>query len=348
MKRSLRRWQALLPPLLCLLGWALPVQSVHAAVSCTATMSDVSFGSVDLVNNSGTITSGSLSYNCTNTDRNNAVQVNICLAVDGGQNSQSQLNPSRMLDSGNPSNVLNFNLYLPDGVTPWGSSLYGTQPYNPPVFIVPKAPNRTTPGSAGGGPITMPARLVNGQNAVLPNTGANTYRDSFSAGSTSIGFAFSNVGSSPPASCGANQPIRFPFLVSATVIKSCTVTAGSDIDLGAVGFLDTNLAGSNTIGVSCSRNTPYFVGLSPSNGSTVGAGLMSGTGGNADKVPYQLRSVSATGQIWGNTATAVSVGNGVAGNGTGANQSIPVFATVPSANVTPDSYADTVTVIVNY
>ena len=202
------------------LMWTLCAGNAHAAVNCTATMTAVAFGNVDLVHNIGTSTNGTLSYTCTNSDRNNAVQVNACFAIDGGQSSQSQLNPSRMVDTANPGNILNFNLFLPDGVTVWGSSLYGSQPYNPPVFTIAAAPNRNTPGSFSSAPITMPARLQNAQNAVPPNTGANTYRDSFSAGSTAIGFLFTNVGSSPPANCGANQPIRFPFVVTATVIKA--------------------------------------------------------------------------------------------------------------------------------
>jgi spore coat protein U-like protein len=66
-------------------------------------------------------------------------------------------------------------------------------------------------------------------------------------------------------------------------------------------------------------------------------------------VPYQLTSTAgAGGTIWGNTATSTAVGNGVAGTGTGAAQSLTVYATAASANFTPDSYADTVTVNVNY
>ena len=141
------------------------------------------------------------------------------------------------------------------------------------------------------------------------------------------------------------------FQVTMTIQKACTVTAGapSNIALGTVAATATNVAGNNTISVNCSKTTPYFIGLAPSNASTGGAGQMSGTGANADKVGYQLRSTAGTsGTIWGNTATASTVGNGVAGTGTGANQTHTVYVTVPSANFTPDTYTDTVTVNVNY
>lgn len=142
------------------------------------------------------------------------------------------------------------------------------------------------------------------------------------------------------------------FQVKITILKSCSVTAGSssDIDLGSVLSTATNSPGSNTISVTCSKTTPYYIGLTPSNNSTAGAGEMSPTvvGSNTDKVPYQLHSESATGPVWGNTATTTAVGNGVSGVGTGAAQTHTVYAVAPGANYTPASYADRVTVTVNY
>lgn len=149
------------------------------------------------------------------------------------------------------------------------------------------------------------------------------------------------------------ETVSDTFQVRITIEKSCTVTAGSasDIDLGAHPATDTDIAGNNTISVNCSKTTPYFIGLLPSNADTTGAGEMSSTsgGGNTDLVPYQLRSTAGmAGTIWGDTATATAVGNGVAGTGTGNAITHTVYATVASANFTPDSYADTVTVHVNF
>lgn len=146
------------------------------------------------------------------------------------------------------------------------------------------------------------------------------------------------------------------FQVKMTILKSCSVVAGtgSDIALGTVSSTAVNTNSTSNISVTCSKTTPYFIGLTPlvaNGGTTAGAGNMISTTApttNTDKVPYQLNSVSATGPVWGNTATATTVGNGVAGTGTGLAQTIPVFATAANANFTPDSYADTVTVTVNY
>ncbi|MDQ0572827.1 spore coat protein U-like protein [Variovorax paradoxus] len=140
------------------------------------------------------------------------------------------------------------------------------------------------------------------------------------------------------------------FQVLITVNKACSVVAGtaSNIDFGSVNSSATALSASSNINVTCSKSTPYNVGLLPSNNSTTGAGVMSPAVAGPDTVAYQLRSVSATGPVWGSTATATAVGNGVAGTGTGVAQTIPVFATVANANVTPGAYLDTVTVQVNY
>lgn len=136
------------------------------------------------------------------------------------------------------------------------------------------------------------------------------------------------------------------FDVSVTITATCSATAGSgsNIDLGSHPSTDTDLGNSSTITVKCSNTVPYRVNLAPSNGATTGAGSLSPLGDSPDTVPYQLRSTAGTsGTVWGNTS-----GNGVTGTGNGANQTLTVYATAPSANYAPDTYKDTVTVTVNY
>lgn len=153
------------------------------------------------------------------------------------------------------------------------------------------------------------------------------------------------------------ETVTDTFQVLVEIQKTCSVTAGagSNINIGTIASTATNSPGSNTISVTCTTGTPYYVGLAPSaenGGDTAGSGAMASTGGvvgNADLVPYQLQQTAGDGgTIWGNTATTTTAGNGVAGTGTGAAQSHTVHALVPSANYTADAYADTVTVHVNY
>jgi spore coat protein U-like protein len=155
------------------------------------------------------------------------------------------------------------------------------------------------------------------------------------------------------ASSGGTSPVTATFQVTMTIQKACSVTAGNNIALGTVNAIAANTSGTSNISVACSKTTPYFIGLAPSNASTTGAGTMGSVANsatNTDKVPYQLYSNSGDSTVWGNTATSTSIGNGVTGTGTGIAHpaTIAVFAVAPSADFTPDSYSDTVTVNVNF
>jgi len=143
------------------------------------------------------------------------------------------------------------------------------------------------------------------------------------------------------------------FQVKLTVTAACSVTAGatSDISLGSVASTATNVAGSNSIKVTCTKSTPYSIGLRPSNGNSAGAGVMLRAGGTAgvaaDEVAYNLYSNLAHTAVWGNDVTA-GTGNVVLGTGSGAEASHTVYAVAPSANSAAGTYADTVTVTINY
>lgn len=154
------------------------------------------------------------------------------------------------------------------------------------------------------------------------------------------------------SSMAGADSVNGTFQVLVTVMNSCTLTAGSgsNINFGSLAANSGSHTNSNAILVNCSKTTPYFIGLAPSNGNTLGAGVLKSVANsatNTDEVPYQLNQ-TPTGPIWGNTATSTSVGNGVAGIGTGIDQAYNVYATVSSVNFTPDTYADTVTVNVNF
>lgn len=141
---------------------------------------------------------------------------------------------------------------------------------------------------------------------------------------------------------------QFTLPITAGVQNSCDVSALGDANLGSVPSTGGAVSGSTTISVTCPSGTPYNIGLAPSNGNTAGLGALTGTGGNTDQPPYQLRRNSVTGPIWGNTASTSGPGNGVGGTGNGAAQNYPVFVTVPGSNYAPDDYSDTVTVTVHY
>lgn len=106
------------------------------------------------------------------------------------------------------------------------------------------------------------------------------------------------------------------FNVTITILKACSVSAGgsNNIGLGSVDSTAVNTSGTTNITVTCSRTTPYYIGLLPSSangGTTSGSGSMASSANsatNTDKVPYQLYSDAALSKAWGNTATTGSVG----------------------------------------
>ena len=140
------------------------------------------------------------------------------------------------------------------------------------------------------------------------------------------------------------------FQVKLTITAACSVVAGtaSDINLGSHASTESNIANSNNIKVTCTKNTPYTIGLAPSNGNATGAGVMTRTTTPTDTVAYQLYSDSNHATVWGNNAAVGVVANGVGDTGTGAEKSHMVYAVVPSANSSAGNYVDTVTVTVNY
>ena len=151
------------------------------------------------------------------------------------------------------------------------------------------------------------------------------------------------------------------FDVKLNITSVCSVVTKSganDINFGshaagtteaAVGIAQSDL----DIAVTCSKNAPYIVNLTPTSTiSTTGNGTMEGPGD--DEVDYQLYSDAAASVVWGNTGAlgAGNAGNGVTGLGDGltaAATTHTVYARLTSTtDVQLGDYIDTVNVAVTY
>jgi len=336
MSRDLSRFSLLL--LLLLLGGSiLAPGKAHAGIYCaiTNTPMSLSFGDVSVSGPSGSASAVQLNYQCTSYSP--AETFTPCATGPTSDNIGSYTRPVMLLQSGSyDAPKLLFNFYTDSSRTlPWSTTQFDA---GSPVSMA---------ASSGGsavvttGIITIYAYIPGGQTSVLAGNYAATLYG-INLGFVSGGQCLSSTGDLS-AYTGAS------INVSARVGNNCTVSAGASLDLGTVDPTASNISGNNTISVNCPAGTAYYVGLAPSNGNLAGAGLMQGTGSNTDKVPYQLRSTAGSaGVIWGNTASRTSVGNGVAGTGTGLTRSLTVYATVNNANYTPGTYSDTVTINVYY
>lgn len=329
-------------------AWCLPINNVYAIplslVDCNANIL------TNPINISNTITSANvgsakinatLEYKC----RSQIVggYVSVCLAANGGNSNPTTINPRYMINRTDNTSTLPFQMTIDGSI--WGTGINSGSEYQAPLLYVPGLFGGSRSGSV---PITV--SLVANTDGTLPTAGL--YNTVFSGLSATLTFdADTNQND---ANCLTNRRETKSietFTVQATVINSCEITTTNDVNLGNYPASDTNIIGSNSnaIGITCTKDSPYTIGLIPSNASTTGAGAMSGTAGNSDKVPYQLRSTPGlNGEIWGNTATSTNIGNGVKDIGNGLVQNKTVYVTVPSADFKPDTYSDTVTIHVNY
>ena len=329
-------------------AWCLPISNVYAIplslVDCNANIL------TNPINISNTITSANvgsakinatLEYKC----RSQIVggYVSVCLAANGGNSNPTTINPRYMINRTDNTSTLPFQMTIDGSI--WGTGINSGSEHQAPLLYVPGLFGGSRSGSV---PITV--SLVANTDGTLPTAGL--YNTVFSGLSTTLTFdADTNQNDANCLTDRRETKSIETFTVQATVINSCEITTTNDVNLGNYPASDTNIIGSNSnaIGITCTKDAPYTIGLAPSNGNQAGSGVMSGTGSNNDKVPYQLRSAPGfNGKTWGNTATSTSTGNGVADIGNGLVQNKTVYVTVPSADFRPDNYSDTVTIKVNY
>lgn len=334
----LRLW--MLACILCV-GIALPGRA-HANVVCSPTISPLNFGTVTVNTSSGAAATGTIGYTCTNHNRAPA-PVNLCLDIGNPSYPGTAAQPLMQYSA----STLAFQLDVDPALTRiWARTVQPLQTQ----FTIPGATGNGG-GNNGNGNGNQPGTITGSFTfygliqANQPGAVAGTYNASFY--NTLLGF-ISSAGGNCQSNVGDYSGQDFSLNVTATVGNACVVSA-SPLNLGTVNRSTGSAASSSSIVVKCPNRTPYNVGLLPSNGDVNGAGVMSGTGGNTDKVPYQLRSAAgANGPVWGNTVTSTSTGNGVSGIGSGSDQSLTVYATVNNTNFNADTYIDTVRVFVYY
>jgi spore coat protein U-like protein len=278
--------------------------------------------------NMGTANSGvgAVDFTCTNWSQGNR-SFDLCISLG---NPSWPGTPQQPIMRGPNNAALSFNVFRdPSFAAIWTQQ----QPLVERVFI---------PGGRGNtfsGSFRFYAAVASGQSPPPGNYEAAFFNNV-------IGFldgGMCNVTSNPNLS---GQ--QFTLQISRAVTNSCTVAALGDADLGAAPATGGAVSGSTTISVRCPSGTAFNVGMRPSNGNSNGAGILQGSGGNTDTIAYQLRQGSAAGPVWGDTASSSGPGNGIGATGNGGDQTFPVFVSVPTTNVAPGTYRDTVIVTVHF
>lgn len=264
-------------------------------ITCTTgSVGAFAFGIVDPLS-SQTSTSATLEYNCIGSS---SAAARVCFSFGPLESTNSY---REIPGPSDPSPKMTFNLFSDPSL---GNIINSANPLQV-TFNTETSANIPLN-------ITVYAQTLANQTTLFPGT--------YSLQDKQVFMTVNSVdGSTPPANCIApveantSSTYKFPFTVQASVSAHCSISPTGVFNLGTVSASTTAISESSVdlISVTCTNGTPYNIGLAPSNGNVNGEGVMTGTGNNPDKVPYQLRS-NASGEIWGNTATATSRGNGVA------------------------------------
>jgi len=296
------------------------------AQSCTFTIDDMNFGTVDLTLGTVFQTTGNLVATCSGLP---FFEIRLCPSFDAGTGGVDASGDPRYMLNG--LSQLNYNIFRNNSYTSvWGSRFWAPAP-NPPS-------PRLTLSALGTGVRTRPVRaqIAAGQTG-LPT---GTYTSLFSGANTTIAYDYTIVGNCN--AIGTNNAVQVPFTVSATNLGACTVSS-STLDFGASTLLLSNIDSTASVSVTCTNGTAYTVGLSDGGTGTGPTNRLMVNGGQ--QVQYGVYQDSGRSIAWGNTIGT----NTVAGTGTGALQTITAYGRVP-AQTTPAAatYTDTIVVTLTY
>lgn len=299
------------------------------ALTCSiSNVSTLNFGTIMPLTNNTATTSLTFNYSCTKGITDVLAGATLCLNI--GASSISGQVISRQMSALGLGSPVSYQIYQnASNSLVWGSQHVSG---STPVMISISLSQVLTPIT---GSVTLYGQLSVNQSSIIPGSYLDTYTTLTASSTINLG-AFST-----PTTCGAVIGPTFPFTVMATVDKQCIVSSNGDINLGSLKSSATNINGNSAISVTCTNTTPFTIGLSPSNNNLQGAGVLKSTT-STDQIPYQLSS-NPSGSVWGNDLLNV-----ITDTGTGIAKSYTVYVTVPSANFTPGSYKDTVTVNVTY
>jgi spore coat protein U-like protein len=296
-----------------------------AAISCTASMTNIVFGSVNVLPGAVIDTTGTLTITCSGATANTAYR--FCTDIRTGPDASGN---QRRMASG--TNFLNFDLYKDAARTQeWGN--YANN------YLGGGSQNDFTSNGSGNisSTVTVYARIAASQQTAIPGS----YSETMSSG-TSQRMHYGALASGGNCSVGASTA-NFSFTVTATVGTNCLISA-TNLNFGSVGLLTSNVDATSTVTPTCTSTTPYNIGLDTgtASGATVTTRKMTS---GANTISYSLYSNSGRTTNWGNTVGTDTV----SGTGSGLGQNYTVYGRVPSQTTPrPATYSDTIVATVTY
>lgn len=323
----LRRVVLLGGSLLLWLGMAMPAH----ALSCTASIGNISFGNVNVLSGANPLATASapVSVSCSKGLLEGPGDATVCVYLGDGSGGWDGSSQRYML---NGASTLGYNLYKDAARSQvWGATN---------VFAA-SGPKRYVFNAGSvliilGGTSTINDTIYASINPGQSTAPVGAYSSSFTAAHTLVRFASGNVAC--PSSGGSAIST---FTVAATVVASCTISA-QDLNFGSASALSANRDQSSTLSVTCTNAAPWSVALG--NGSNFSTTRRMRQGATSNYVGYALYRNSGRGQPW----TSGS-GNESTGTGSGGSQSLTVYGRVPpQALPAPGTYTDTVVATITF
>jgi spore coat protein U-like protein len=314
--------------LLLLLALALLPGAARAqtAVSCTASIANLPFGSVNVLTGARFDTASALTVQCAGGPTGAGHVVRACVSVGPGHATSY---PPRALFNG--AAALRFEIYpSSSGNTPLGSwsGAYGSaQGLTIDIPLV---------GGAGSAQRSIYASILPGQRSAP----TGSYFETFSDSATNLVYAL-DVGQAPCVAL-AGKRANFSFSASAQVSPSCVISA-SDLNFGVITDLSRAHDAQTSISVSCSAGLAHTIGLDGGRAGAADPTLRQMTSGE-NALHYGLYHDAGRSRPWGASAT-----NSHSGVGSGVAQTIPIYGRIHAGQKpTPGTYTDVIVVTVSY
>lgn len=298
------------------------------AQNCTASLTDIDFGSPALPISSHVDTTGTISIRCSGIG--SGTQIKMCPGFGYGTGGSAG-GVRTLLGPGGAT--VTFGLYQDAArLVPWGSVA------TPELGSVPLVPLQPASPGTETATVRVYARLLSASGSA-----PGVYTSSFAGSDAS--FYWSRIPTGEPGDCDgftSTHVIHPEFTVRATLTAACTVTAG-DLVFPASGLLTTALVSQTNLWVTCAASTVYTVGLDYGlHGASPARRMQSGSGA---LVAYELFRDAGRVQPWGTEEEGLAA----AGTGTGTPQNFIAYGRVPVQETpAPGQFVDRVIVTVTY
>lgn len=259
-------------------------------------------------------TTGTVNYTCTNYDTF-ARTINLCLGVGTSSYPGTVTQPALQLNN----NALNYNLYRDAAFTQlWNTASPITRSVTIPA-------NQTSTGT-----FTYYARIVAGQTVPVGNYTGQLFN-------TRLGFM---NGSTCQTNLNDQNGVEFTINVSATVAAGCTLGTIGKIDFGSQAGLFTRADAAGSVQVTCPLSRAWTLKFDGGRNASAGVRRMRSSAGAY--VPYGIYRDA-------NRSNAIAIDGTIAGTGTGALQTTPVYGRTQPATPPPvGTYQDFIVVTLSF